>query len=309
MPGNPAGGVSLGARSADPVSSGCPSWECELHSTLVSPEVIQIAVFVGLVVLLATVRFVAARDACREERRRVRREIDAFDAFIDFLGSLEPPARSVPSDATGAVALSTGGLSRDDRLDRILETYRETVMAVSHYDEDYGDTVLESVAAELGTETAIAVRNHDELSPELRNALVTQAHRAREARASYLTLVDDEFEALSSFATTGRTLETRRRGLSKHVEETAPHNRFDAAADVWQLLDGLESQCESTLVERQQRIHSQRVRENDHPRFLQEYLYQPLSGTNYPVLSRFVSLVGEIRSDRRRMVRAIVRSR
>jgi len=310
MSANPAGGVSLGARRNDPIAPVCSSWECELQAALASPEVLSLVAFVGLFALLATVQFTAARQACEEERRRVHEEIDAFDEFADVLAAIEPSAavgiRSLETADT--VALAGGGrLTRDARLDRILEGYRETVMAVPHYEEDYGDTLTESIAAELGCETAIAVQRQEELSPALRGTLLRQAHAARAARSSYLDLVDAEIEALSSFSARGQTLEERRRNLSVHVDETAPHNRFDAAVDARARFHELETDCEEAVAERQRQIEHQRSPEVDRPQAIQELLYSGLPETNYPVLSWFADLAHRVRDDRRRMERMAAR--
>lgn len=74
------------------------------------------------------------------ERAEVVAERDAFDDFLSRISDLTPVGQTQPWDTTGTVVQSLGhtGGTRDD-CRRALDAYRETVMAVPHYQDRYGN--------------------------------------------------------------------------------------------------------------------------------------------------------------------------
>lgn len=96
------------------------------------------------------------------ERERITTERDALSTFLDRVSDLDvltgdrhsdqaryPPARSLVTPERAGHATSSLACVRD--------AYRDTVMSVPHYQDDYGDTLPESLAEEFGHEIATAV--------------------------------------------------------------------------------------------------------------------------------------------------------
>jgi len=87
----------------------------------------------------------AAIELVQEETARVRAELDAFDEFIEAARDISPNAdpRSASQPAVRADGYGTGTCQGR----KILSAYQDTVMAVPHYENDYGDTIKERALA------------------------------------------------------------------------------------------------------------------------------------------------------------------
>lgn len=307
----PEPGITVGAPSEDPITAGCTTVECQLQSTLAAPETVLAAVLLGLAAFVAVAYIADARRRCENERSRARSEQEAFEEFESFVSSLEtkPIDTDVPQQLSGSVltrrALSDGGVSSD----RILAGYERTVMDVPHYEEEYDDTVYESLVAELGADTAAAIVSSEPLSPELQSALLARSRHARRTRSSLIDAVDEELETLDRAGATAEAIDTKRRRFLTHFDGTAPGASFDAGIDIWHGLDELEADCETALDDRQAAFENPPLVRDDHGISFYEYLYRPLEGTDHPVLSQFVTLTERLREDKARIERAILQPR
>lgn len=92
---------------------------------------------------------------------------------------------------------TTAQLPTSMSTDAVEETYRSTVMAVSHYAEDYGDTYRESIWDEFGAEIATALDVESTVTPLLEGQLRQAAQHATEERDHFLTVLDLEETALN----------------------------------------------------------------------------------------------------------------
>ncbi|WP_066417942.1 DUF7260 family protein [Halorubrum aethiopicum] len=312
---NRGGDVAFRIPSEPALEPECTSLSCELSAAATEPGVVTAVAIAGL---LALVAFAYVRDAetvCRRERRRVTDEHDAFEEFADRIAALDPcPAEATQPSAAAASRLvgarpGGGGAVGDVRLRRVLDTYRDTVMSLPHYTEEYDESVGESLAAELGPDTAVSLASNGTLSPGLQSALVDRSRRAAAARRSLADAIDVELDALDDAGATAERIDRRRVRLNQHLDGIPHGRRADAAIDVWERLDDLESECDAAAADRQSTLRNppmspEQVAGGVETGFY-EYLYVPMDGPDHPVLASIATLVDRIREDRDRVARRI----
>lgn len=305
-------------QDAEPAATGCTSLSCDLAAIASEPGAVTAMVLTGVVAFVALAYVRDAKADCRGERRRVLDERDAFEEFADRVSGLEPaPSSSTasafdgPAAAVRTVSAVNGGNGTGDdvRLRRVLAAYRDTVMSLPHYREEYDETISESLAAELGPDTAAALASNGTLSTGAQSALVRRSRRAADARSSLVEAIDAEIDALSRFETDLGRVDRRRSRLIEHLDGVAG-DRTDAAIDVWQRLDELESECEDVAGERQHGLNDPPMAVTapgdgeDRPAF-HDYLYGSTEGPCYPVLAQVAEIAERIRSDRDRVASRI----
>lgn len=278
---------------------------CVTDGVCVSADVLTHAlaalgtVFFALAVLLAISRLHDAVGALEAERDRTDRERDAFAAFVDRVSEVDAEN---PRLTDGGPMAVTG--SRAGRLPAVLDAYRETVMAVEHYDDEYDDTLLEHMAAEFGDDVALAVQNGAILSPQLKRTLCASGLQAKQRRERLLAALDAESESLTAST---RALSTVDETLGS-VDPDADRSRDDLVSD-WHAVQAASEDVRSLLDERQSDIHEQRhvVGQAGGPTTLYEYVYGSLP-SSYPVLSVGTTAIDRTRALRRRLSRSIVRN-
>ncbi|MWV64009.1 hypothetical protein GRS48_04110 [Halorubrum sp. JWXQ-INN 858] len=309
----PGGDATFRIPHEEPIAAECASLTCELSAAATEPGFVTGVVVFGLVALVAFAYIRDAKACCREERRRVIDERDAFEEFSNRVASLD----STPVDAASTsldgpvIGIQRGsGLHApgDVRLRRVLDAYEDTVLSLPHYTEEYDETATESLAAELGPDTTATLSTGGTLSPELQSALVTRSRHAAGSRADLADAIGAEIDALTDAETTLTRIDRERRTLHEHLDGVPPYARFDAQVDVWERLAVLEDRLDDAAVERQRRLRDPPMAVDfvtddggDAPTFYR-YLYGSLEGTSYPVLAAFSSLAERIREDRDRLV-------
>nr|WP_101297993.1 hypothetical protein [Halegenticoccus soli] len=138
-------------------------------------------------------RIDAALELVDEEIARVDAERDAVRRFRRRIGALEtrrPAGSATAPTPAGAIRSIGEGRSASPALDRVRTAYRETVMSAPHYEDEYGDTFEESVAAEFGAETAELLRTSDRFTDALRELLVRACRRSLSSVARSATRFD-----------------------------------------------------------------------------------------------------------------------
>ncbi|MEF8840779.1 MAG: hypothetical protein V5A62_04030 [Haloarculaceae archaeon] len=291
-----------GAVGADALCSplGCVSAEL-LAQALLYAGLGALTVFA-----LATLAFIPdARAVLRREHERAGDERDAFARFGRRVADLDAtPAGGNPSGeagtngapgfGVGALALSgTAGSPPDDRVAQARRAYRDTVMSVPHYEEEYGESLTENVSAEFGESVAIALDGADAFTPGLRHTLVDGAETARDRRNSLVRAIEQEETALRTAASTLSDVESEVESVDGGSTLSFS---FEQLMDRWGRLYDLERECETVLEERQETLQSGygvplRL---DGPITLQEYLYDSLPVT-YPILSEATRLIESVR--------------
>ena len=130
------------------------------------------------------------------ERVEVARERDAFQQFADRVADISPTSPQPPALRAGTVNTSVS----TSKTEELREAYEETVMAVSHYDEVYGESVEENAVAEFGPDLAslLVPRNDVSFTEPQKQALVGVAEQRAADRDEFCSTLDSELNSLDS---------------------------------------------------------------------------------------------------------------
>lgn len=242
-----------------------------------------------------TARIDAARDAVAEERSTIRAEYEALAAFDRRVAELPtatvstgPPLVADPQPADGS-------------LKRVRAAYEETVMSVPHYEDEYGDTLAESLAAEFGDDLAAALMGGTALTPEFRDAVRAATAAARDEREEFLNVLDRETQSLSTALADVAAVEAE---LDSLDDRPLSARSFDDLHDLWSSIRDLEAQVDGISRRRQETIRGHRNDLPGVPTDLSEYLYADLPAS-YPVLASVADLGDRLEEARRRVERAL----
>jgi len=119
----------------------------------------------------------------------------AFEQFRGRVAAVETVVTASAAPATRA-PLSE---KRSRAAERIRSTYRETVMNVDHYDEVYGESLVENIAAELSRDIAAGLRRdvHLQFTPFFKRTLLTTVASAIDQRETFRDILDGERDSLT----------------------------------------------------------------------------------------------------------------
>ncbi len=137
-----------------------------------------------------------AREDLAEEEIRIGAEIEAFEEFFDRVNELPRRAYRADGGRRTAMLRSQTPVSTPGEVARI--AYRETVLAVDHWEEAYGEeTALESIANEFGADVATGLTGGAATwSPLLRRQLRSNSEDAIESRRELRRMVRNEREQI-----------------------------------------------------------------------------------------------------------------
>lgn len=290
------------------LTGGCFLWSAPATPTIPLPAPAALKPGgVNTVVLLSLLENVRdAKPVVDEERKRAEAEREAFGRFSDRVARMDAtqhPRTGGGVEQGGTVAVDVG--STDTRLRNVIEAYRETVLEVGHYEEEYDQPAAEHMAEEFGAEIASTLLRGRSFTPQLRDTLVEAGIEARQQRDALVRTLDSETDALSRAEQVMAEVEAELDGV---IDGSLYRFSFDELSETWIHLRGLERRCEDLLRDRQRRIHHGHglgFRSLDGKR-LHQYVYQSLDA-HYPVLADGADLVDRVKSARGRITRAISR--
>lgn len=271
--------VSVG----DPTGYGvlCSPAGCVQVAALIKSVLVGLS---GLLGVLGALSYLAgASDAIADERERVRAERDAFAAFADRVTELATSA--APTAGRQPVGLKSAPNAPVDAVD---EAYRETVLALDHYETDYGEPLSVNLRAELGPDVADAVEMGGELTPDLQRGIVVAAEQARTEREAFLTELGTEADAISESTDRLRSVES----ALAELRDAPSIEPFDRLAERWRRLERLERACEEIVADRRASLCDRGAFD------LARYLYEP-TGTPFPVVAGAADVAGDVRETRR----------
>ncbi len=130
-----------------------------------------------------------AHDALDKERRRTAAEQQAFAQFHDQLTTIDPDQAQTDGGLTASTTVrtlfGTGAetTTSDSASEQIRTSYRETVMVVPHYNDEYDESLAANLNAEFGPDLATPIIENERVTPQLRNGLLTASRHAHESRA------------------------------------------------------------------------------------------------------------------------------
>lgn len=218
---------------------------------------------------------VTAETLANRVRTEVASERDAFDAFADRVATVtvdspRPPALMAGSVDTSATSSATAALQ---------DGYEETVMAVPHYDDVYGESVAENASAEFGPDLAslLSSETSTTFTRSHRKLLVGAAEQRARDREEFCDRLDSELHSLRS----------RRQDITTVLE-----NLDTSIVPTW-YREQFEEELGEVLRTRQSTLgsHSSVSYLNGHS--LCAYLYGEESWT-YPVLTAVARLLDSI---------------
>ena len=235
---------------------------------------------------------------------------DEYRAFRRFLSRLrdigssekQPVAESLPTQAPMlAIADSHqagGGSHRGNKTQqRVINAYRETIMQLDHFEEEYGNPVHEDIALEFGQQVAYIVFAEPALSPIAVQQLITQAKNSLDERRQYSRELDRELDSLEHYNKDLSEIETR------FAECPAPSEiAAETVPTIHDELLGLEQRCKKLVNRRQDMLHSRssaNLRGIDDLSF-NRYVYGQRLSVTCPVLHDAVSLFRDIQTQRER---------
>jgi len=255
---------------------------------------------------LAALSFVPeARAVVREEHSRATAERDAFQRFRRRVASLDVTPTRMPD---GGQTLGVGTLSvsepPDERLARVRDAYRETVMAVDHYGAEYDEPLATNLGAEFGEGVAEALVNGQTLTPALRTTLVEGASDASDRRAKLCRALDTEADTLRESAATLREVER----TVEAADGPTLSESYDSLTRRWDRLQEAEATVEGVLAEQQSDLHEEYgvAPRLGGPVSLHEYLYADESYT-HPVLAEGADLLETLRERQDQTALALAR--
>ena len=225
-----------------------------------------------------------ALNRVRRERGEVERECQAFRRFRQRIRNLETRTPQIEQPSIGMHQ----GLSYAERSvrDVIEPCYRETVMAVDHYDDVYADSFEVSISAEFGTDVLIQISEASSFSPVIKQRLLDAAQRCIDSRRIFLETLEDEHATLTDAQSTVRGI----RETVVEIDDGELHSLLVAQlTSRYETLQSLTDECEEWLQRRQEQLHARRVErssdECDHSD-LCSYLYDTLE-VDHPILATF----------------------
>lgn len=272
------------------------------------PVAAVVALFLtGVAAFLALSALVHIRDGkavVADERSRTRSERRAFEAFASRVEGIDlsPGGGTNVRDGHATVVRTRAG---DGRLREVQDAYRETVMSVSHYDDEYDESLAANMAAELGEEVATAVHTGSGLSPGLKEALVERSQQTARDRATLGRALAREEAALEDAHATLTGLDE---DLEALVDPPAGDRSFEDLVCAWHRLDDLQGRLRALLDDRQaalrERAPASPGRVEGSALSFYAYVYRSLPVT-FPVLADGTAMLEAARDAEHQVVRAL----
>lgn len=247
----------------------------------------------------------AAVAALDVERERLEAERAAFAQFRKRVAATDVHAPSSPviTSIKSAVMSASETASSIAQTEHVRNAYRETVMSVPHYEEDYNHSLDDDLAEEFSQELASALATTDSLTPPVHQTLLTGCQRAIESRTTLLSAFDREADDLQQMRD---TLETVNSSLIEMNQRPLTAWSTDEIISTYKRLSEFQTQCDDLAAERQAELRSQRIPGPSHTdEELNEYLYESLSVT-YPVLADLAKLSSYLHMARQRLEQALI---
>lgn len=288
------------------LQQGCSGLECTIGEIIASDVFLVSAIVAAAIALVALTYLTSARKQCTEERDRVKAETEAFERFVRGVKGLQTASvqPNVVSDGGGmlAQAKTTG---RSSQLADVYDLYENTVMAVPHYDADYGEPLKENMAIELGEDVTTALDTGTRFTPQIKRALIQKGIDTKTSREAFLETLDTEAASLAETHDALADIDCRVRRID---DRQRLQQSFDELEHHWNELDAMEDECADVLERRQEQVRTgipaSHWRGDGHG--LCAYLYESLPVT-YPALAEGTLLYDRIKTAKRKFTESLTR--
>lgn len=223
-------------------------------------------------------------------------ESDAFQAFLRRLETISTDNfETAARDSGTAVGTMVDASQPTSNLQAVRTAYRETVMAVPHYESEYGEPLEAHLATEIDVTLACQITRGTVLTSPVLAALRGAIEETLAKREDFLAELQRERESLETVAGSLTELEGRTHEIGKQLGDGC-HDSVKAT------LDALEERCAELARNRQQTIHGRSANAwsgIDEDSLLQ-YLYVDLNTTT-PALAAIGACLETVRHNQRQL--------
>ena len=229
----------------------------------------------------------AALDSVRQERSEIECECQAFRRFRQRIHSLESQSPQIEEPFLGRqeVCSQSGGPVRD----MIEPHYRETVMAVEHYDDVYDDSFEASIGDEFGVDVERLLSETTTFSPVVKRGLLDAAQQCIDRRQVFLETLENEYVTLKEARARAHEIQQKVIEIdSEQLQDLSVTQQIER----YETLQSLKDNCEEWLQRRQEQVHARRSKNapvEGGSNGLYPYLYSSLD-VSYPILSTFTEI-------------------
>jgi len=246
------------------------------------------------------IRIPEAVTTAKEEYRRVKAEREAFEAFTAGVKELDT-VEDLQSDASdmGGSIFHDSTATTESTTESIRDLYRETIMSVDHYSEEYNEPLRTNASAELGLDLEAVLATNSGLTPPLKQELIRASRTASRDRKRFQTLVKSELNSLTDARTQLQSAaETATR---THDEDLDGHSTAELEAQT-QRLQTIERECKSLVEDRQAEYVSGPEGDGIH---FKEYLYDQHEWT-HPVVCDALDVIRSLRDAEHRIASTLI---
>lgn len=223
-------------------------------------------------------QLLSAIDILSTEYNQITEEIQAFKNFKKKVENI-----AVNHDLNNSVdEFSYQKGSTVEGATKVRRAYEDTVMSVSHYSKEYGDTYTSSISEELGSDLAIAVKQSSELTSILKSALLTQIENTIESRKQLQNTVQIEQDSIESHHT---DLYDVGEFIHECMEYQIQSSNIEQINEYKSRYSDIDEKLDNIAIIRQQDINkvNKLSQTSQTSSELYSYFYQSLS-TDFPVL-------------------------
>lgn len=297
--------ISVHANRLDAVEEVCgPALGCAPADVIGQLLLLVVTGLLAVFVLAAIQRVSAARTTVSEERSRTATERQAFARFARQVARLDPSQSAqqlAPADGVVAAATVSTHSPPDRGLEAVREAYRDTVMGMPHYEEEYAEPLARHMRVEFGGEVATAVTNGGRLTPELKQVLVERSREAAADRERLMHRLDREAESLDA---ADEQFSSIAADLDEAEGVSLTDRGFDGLVDEWNRLGELESRLSRLLGRRQETLETNELSASEERQSLNDYLYGDLE-SRFPILADGAVLADRVKGARSRVLAAL----
>jgi hypothetical protein len=231
-------------------------------------------------------RITTAQTLLNDEYNELRAEREALSAFREEVATCQPSQTAISPDCNNHRMLVTGHQTKTPHA-RIRAAYRDTVMSVPHYDDVYGNSLSEDIAAEFGTDLAAGLCHEAPFTEIFKTRLLGVVEEARDDRTAVLEVLDTERRSLARARTEFEEIIAALGRGSDH-----PSGRPTRNGDS---IEAVRTHHEAVVARRQDHVQSRSLPGRLDGHDLCTYLYAEPEWT-YPVLRIAATVEHDLRA-------------